>query len=79
MKRTTMEQTIARQKIVGVKHFQKSLFYHGSWLGFGAAALSSYHMIIKKETSFTTILLLYDSMIFEIYWNKYFNYTCENA
>ena len=29
----------------------------------------SKHLIIKKETSFTTILLLHDSMIFEIYWN----------
>ena len=35
-------------------------------------------MIIKKGTSFATILLLYDSMIFEVYWNTYFNYTCEN-
>ena len=70
-----MAQIISRQKIVRINHFQKPLFYHDFWLGLGPAALSSKHMITKKETSFTTILLLYDSMIFEIYWNKYFNYT----
>ena len=67
MKRKTMAQTIARQKVVGVRHFQKALFCHDSWLGLGPPALSSKHMMIKKETIFTKILLLYDSMIFEIY------------
>ena len=67
MKRKTMAQIISRQKIVRVKHFQKPLFYHDFWLGLGPAALSPKPMITKKETSFTTILLLYDSMIFEIY------------
>ena len=62
-----MAQTIARQKIAGVRHFQKPLFCHDSWLGLGPPALSSKHMIIKKETIFTKISLLYDSMIFEIY------------
>ena len=52
MKRKTMAQTIVRQKIAGVKHFQKPLFCHDSWLGLGPVALSSKHMIIKKETSF---------------------------
>ena len=34
-------------------------------------------MIIKKETSFATILLLYDSMIFKIYWNTRKNAQCK--
>ena len=49
MKQKTMAQTIARQKIVGEKHFQKPLFYHDTWMGLGPVALSPKHMIKKRK------------------------------